>query len=297
MAEKIGFLGMGLMGRLMAARVLEKSTEKGYDLMVYNRTQEKTRTLAEAGAEVARTPAEIARWADLLILMLTGPEAVDAVLEGEEGILGAQGGAKTLINMSTVPPKYSRNLERRLQEKGLVFVEAPVAGSVKPAKTGDLAILAGGPQERVNELAELLECMGKKIIYCGPVGMGTAMKMSVNLLLGIMMEGICEAVNFGEKCGLDRDFVFNVLTSGALGSGLYNGKAEMILSGEYDVEFPFRHLLKDIGFVLETAEENGAAAPAASNLSDLLAQGVDRGLGDLDMAALKKVLEDLSTGS
>lgn len=290
MAEKIGFIGTGLMGAPMAENV----RKAGYELAVYNRTASKTAPLAEAGATVARTPSEAASGASAVILMVTGPEAVDTVVDGDQGVAAAAERPRTVINMSTVPPAYSRQLDERLRTAGIDFVEAPVAGSRKPAAEGRLVILAGGSPERVSALEPLLSCMGNKVVHCGAIGMGTGMKMTVNLLLAIMMEGICETVHFGRRCGLSPDFILDTLLAGPLGSAFYGLKAEMIKSGEYPVEFPLKHMLKDLRFVLRTAEEGKAAVPAARNLAALFEAGVDQGLADLDMAAIKRVLEAMS---
>ncbi len=290
MKQKIGFIGMGIMGQPMSRNILKA----GYDVMVYNRTVEKTHPLKEAGAAVASTPKEIADWADVMILMLTGPEAIDAVLNGETGVLAGKASGKVLINMSTVSPAYSRAMDRILKAESVVFIDAPVSGSKKPAEEGTLIILASGPEEKVTELEPLLLCMGKKVVYCGEAGKGSAMKMMVNLLLGIMMEGLCEAINFGQKCGLTVDSMLDVILSGPLSCGLYNLKTEMMKQDEFPPQFPLKHMLKDIRFVLQTADENGAATPAGHTIFQLYRQAQGHGLSDMDFAAVKKVLKSMS---
>ena len=292
MPQKIGFIGLGIMGQPMAANILKA----GYDLMVYNRTKNKALALAEAGGQVADTPAELTDWADVIILMLTGPEAIDAVIYAEQGILSVHPAGKVIINMSTVSPAYTRTLRNCLEPGGIVFIDAPVSGSKKPALEGKLIILAGGPEQAVSNLEPLFLSLGQKVIYCGEAGQGSAMKMTVNLLLAVMMEGVCESLNLARQLQLDPDLLLHSLLSGPLGCGLFNLKADMLLQNDFPVQFPLKHMTKDLRFVLQTADECGAAAPAAHAVFQLYRQGVAQGLGDLDFAAVKKTLEGLSDG-
>ena len=290
MSQKIGFIGLGIMGQPMAANILRA----GYDLMVYNRTRGKSLTLAKAGGIVADTPAELTNWADVIILMLTGPEAIDAVIYGKQGILSAQPAGKVIINMSTVSPAYTGSLRNCLEPGGIVFIDAPVSGSKKPALEGTLIILAGGPEKSIKNLEPLFLSMGKKIIYCGEAGQGSAMKMTINLLLALMMEGLCESLNLAQQLNLDTGLVLDSLLAGPLGCGLFNLKADMLKQNDFPVQFPLKHMAKDLRFVLQTADEAGAPVPAAHAVFQLYRQGVGLGNGDLDFAAVKKTLEALT---
>jgi 3-hydroxyisobutyrate dehydrogenase-like beta-hydroxyacid dehydrogenase len=290
MSQKIGFIGLGIMGQPMAANILQA----GFQLMVYNRTEEKTRRLAEAGAFVASTPAELCNWADVIIFMLTGPEAIDEILYAENGILSANPAAKTVINMSTVPPAYTRSLGNCLQPNNIIFIDAPVSGSKKPAMDGTLIILAGGPKETIDSLEPLFLSLGRKIVYCGEAGHGSAMKMTINLLLAVMMEGLCESLNLARQSGLDPGLVLDSVLAGPLGCGLFSLKSDMLKQDDFPVQFPLKHMAKDLRFVLQTADETGAAVPAAHAAFQLYRQGVSLGNGDLDFAAVLKTIEALS---
>lgn len=290
MSLKVGFIGMGIMGQPMCKNVLKA----GYEVTVWNRASDKTAPLAEAGAAVAASPKAAAENSDVIILMLTGPEAIDAVLAGEEGVLAGISPGKPLINMSTVSPAYSRQLDERLRAASVVLIDAPVSGSKKPAEEGTLIILAGGPEDKVAESEPLLLSMGRKVVCCGEAGQGSAMKMAVNLLLGIMMEGLCEAINFGQKCGLSAEVMLETFLAGPLSCGLFNLKTDMLKTGDFPPQFPLRHMTKDLRFVLQTADENGAAAPMGAALFRLYRQAVGHHLGDMDFAAVKKVLEAMN---
>jgi 3-hydroxyisobutyrate dehydrogenase-like beta-hydroxyacid dehydrogenase len=290
MQPKVGFLGMGIMGQAMAKNILKA----GYELMIYNRTPDKITALSAAGARVAVTQNEIADWAEIIIIMVTGPEAIDDLLSGLQGLLAGKIENKTVINMSTVSPRYCKELSGRLQNHSVTLIDAPVSGSKKPAEEGTLIILAGGSKEKITELEPLFLSMGKKVVYCGETGQGTNMKMAINILLGILMEGLCEAINFGQTCGLSTAAMLDAILSGPLACPLFNFKTEMLQTNSFPPQFPLKHMAKDLRFALERAEETGAAIPVARTIAHLFNQALSESLGDMDFAVVKKVLEDLS---
>ena len=293
MSMKVAFVGLGTMGQPMAKNV----AKKGHALSVFNRTPEKALPLKEAGASLAASPKEAAMGAEAVVLMLTGPEAVDQVLDGPQGVLAGLESGKTIVNMSTVPPSYSRRLFERLKSRSIVVLDAPVYGSKKPAEEGALVILAGGPQAKVKEMEPLLLSMGKKVVYCGETGQGSSMKMVVNLLLGIMATGLAEAVNLGQKCGLSTETVLETMLSGPTQCPLFEFKKPMLISDNYGAQFALKHMAKDLRFILQTADETGAAVPAGHVVFQLYRAAVGRGLSDKDYAAVKKVIEMMSDPS
>lgn len=290
MKPKVGFMGLGIMGSAMAANV----HKAGFPLMVYNRTAAKAKTWAEQGVGVASTPHSLAYATDIIILMVTGPEAIDQLLWGEGGVASALNDKKTLINMSSVSPRYTRELYQRLVPTGVKFVDAPVSGTKKPAEEGTLIILAGGDPAQVAEVEPVLLSMGKKIIYCGEMGQGSMMKMTVNLLLGLMMAGFSEAVNFGQKGGLDLETIFDAVLSGPLSCGLYQMKSTMLRDNNFPAQFPLKHETKDLKFIVDTAFETGAPAPLAHLLLHLYRLGVSHNLGNQDFAAIAQVFVEMA---
>ena len=289
MKRAVGFMGLGIMGSPMAANILRAE----YPLTVYNRSSEKTATLAELGARVARGPRELAHASDVIIAMVTDPEALDALLWGPDGAAAAMDQTKVFINMSTVSPRYTRQVSERLAPSGVTFIDAPVSGSKKPAEEGTLIILAGGNQERVTELTPLLETMGKKVIYCGEAGQGSMMKMAINLLLGIMMEGFAEAISFGVKGGLAEETIVEAIFAGQLSCALYRLKSAMFRQKAFPAQFPLKHMCKDLKFLVDTAYETGAPVPLGQTMLHLYRVGVGHEWGDLDFAAIYKVIEHL----
>jgi 3-hydroxyisobutyrate dehydrogenase-like beta-hydroxyacid dehydrogenase len=273
----------------MAANILRAE----YPLTVFNRSVAKTAPLAELGARVAPGPRELAHASDVIIAMVTDAEALDALLWGPGGAAAAMDQTKVFINMSTVSPRYTRELSERLAPSGVSFIDAPVSGSRKPAEEGTLIIFAGGNRERVGELTPLLETVGKKVIYCGEAGQGSMMKMAINLLLGIMMEGFAEAISFGVKGGLAEETIVEAVFAGPLSCGLYRLKSAMFRQKAFPAHFPLKHMCKDLKSVIDTAYENGAPIPAGQTMLQLYRAGVGREWGDLDFAAIYKVLEHL----
>jgi 3-hydroxyisobutyrate dehydrogenase-like beta-hydroxyacid dehydrogenase len=283
---RTGFIGLGIMGAPMAANL----QAAGHTLTVYNRSPGKAEPLLRAGAVAAADPAAVAAASDTIILMLTGPAAIDAVLTGPGGLASVPLAGKRIINMSTVPPAYTEQLVRRLSAHGARLVDAPVSGSKKPAEDGSLVILAGGDEADIAAVESLLLAMGSRVIRCGDTGHGSAMKMAINLLLATMMAGLAEAVNLGEKNGLDPAVLLDTVLAGPLGCGLFQLKRDMFVSDTYPAQFPFRHMAKDLGFILETARHAGAAVPLGQVVAGLYRHDDGAALADQDFAAVKQVL-------
>nr|WP_291498862.1 NAD(P)-dependent oxidoreductase [Desulfocurvus sp.] len=292
MAQRVGFVGLGIMGRAMAENVLRA----GFPLTVYNRTPDKAAILAELGARVAATPRELAEASDVVVAMLSGPEAVYAVLAGEDGAARGLDRGKIFVNMSTISPAYAREIAGGLKPLGVQYVDAPVSGSKRPAEEGSLVVLAGGADAAIDAVEPLLLAVGRKVVRCGAVGQGSLAKMGVNLLLAGMAAGLAEALALVRKGGLDGDILMDIVASGALACPLFAAKREMLASGYYPPQFPLKHMAKDLKFVLDTAYDTGAAAPLAAVLSQLYGAGRARGLGDQDFAAVARVLEELGGG-
>ncbi len=290
MKQKIGFLGLGIMGGAMAANILRA----GYPLMVYNRTAAKSEPLAEMGAGVASNPRHLAQATEVIITMVTGPEAMNDLLWGPEGAVAGFNEKKVFINMSSVSPSFTRDLAERLARTGVTFIDAPVSGTKKPAADAALVILAAGKEEAVTGLEPLFLTMGKKVIYCGPVGQGSMMKMFINLLLGVMMAGFAECLNFGRLGGLDFEAMLDTVSSGAMNAPMFQVKAGNLRDKNYPAAFPFKHLSKDAKFVVDTAFETGAPVPMGQVVLHLYRLGVAQGWGEEDISAIARVMEHLS---
>jgi len=287
MKPRVGFAGMGIMGKPMAANI----AKAGYDVGVYNRSALQPDSVP--GLAILPTALELARERDVLLLMVTDPRALDAVLWGENGMAPALGQGKTVINMSTVSPAYTEEMARKIAATGADFIDAPVSGSKVPAQQGTLVILAGGSKPVVKALEPVLLTMGKKVVYCGEAPGGTMMKMAVNLLLAAMMGGLAEMLSFGQAGGLSREAMLNVVLGGPMSCELFKVKEQMLLHDTFLAQFPLKHMAKDLKFVIDTAYALNCPAPSAHANLQLFSQGLAKGLGELDFAAVLQVLEGM----
>lgn len=287
---RIGFMGMGIMGQAMAQNLLRHK----FPLGVYNRTAARCAILAELGARAAPSPRALAEASDVLIAMVSGPEAVYALLTGENGCARALDETKTFVNMGTVSPAYARELARAIEPLGATYVDAPVSGSKKPAEEGRLVILAGGDPGRIKALEPVFLAMGKAVVRCGGVGQGSMMKMAVNLLLGAMMLGLAEAAALARGGGLSLEALFAVLAAGPMQCGLFGLKEPMLKRRRYPAQFPLRHMRKDLRAVVDTAQDVGAYAPLAHAALNAFGAAASRGLGDADFAAVAELVRSLS---
>lgn len=287
MKLKVGFAGMGIMGKPMALNI----AKAGHDVAVYNRTKPLPETVP--GLSIADTPLALARERDVLVIMVTGPEALDAILWGKEGMAEALGPAKTVINMSTISPECAATVAAKVAAAGAVFIDAPVSGSKIPAQQGTLVVLAGGPKDAVDSLEPLFLSMGKKVVYCGEAPLGTMMKMAINLLLANMMSGLAEMLTFGKAGGLSLDAMLDVVLGGPMACELFKIKEPLLRQQKYLAQFPFKHMAKDLKFVTDTACQLRCPAPSAFQNLQLFNQGMSKGMGELDFAAVIQVLEGM----
>jgi 3-hydroxyisobutyrate dehydrogenase-like beta-hydroxyacid dehydrogenase len=277
--SKIAFLGLGQMGGPMAARLLDA----GHDLTVWNRTRERAAPLAERGAVVASTPGEAGAGVEIAVTMLATPEALEQVVLGEDGLASAMGPGQVLIDMSTVGPQTVRQVVAGLPD-GVVLVDAPVRGSVSQATEGTLEIFAGASDRDFERVRPLLESLGTARHAGGP-GSGAALKLVVNLALGAAIVAVGEALALGDALSLPRDMVLDVLAGSPLGLAVASKRAS-IASGRYPPRFKLRLAAKDLRLVTEEAARGGRDLPLARAAQHWLDLGVERGVGDLDYAAV-----------
>jgi len=284
---KIGFIGLGIMGSRMAANL----RKKGHELVVYNRTREKAQDLLAGGAAWADSPAELAKRVNVLVTMLSKPDAV-----AEVALLGKRSFLETLmpnslwIDCSTVNPSFSKLMAGEAKERSVRFLDAPVGGSKGPAEQGQLLFFVGGDAKDVEAAKPLLDCMGKAVFHVGGHGMGSAMKMVNNILLGQAMVAFSEALAFGEALGMTKQAMFDVLAASPVMAPFLNFKRQKIEKGDYSAEFPLQWMHKDLHLAAETAYETGAALPCANVAKELFALAMREGLGDQDLTAVYTVL-------
>jgi 3-hydroxyisobutyrate dehydrogenase-like beta-hydroxyacid dehydrogenase len=276
---KIAFLGLGQMGTPMATRLLAA----GHELTVWNRTIERAEPLREAGAAVARTPAEAGRTADVAITMVTDPGALERIVFGPDGLAEALGPGRQLLEMSTVGPDEVRSIAERLPE-GVDVVDAPVVGSVPQATGGELKVLAGGSDEAFERVRPILETFGS-VRHVGGPGAGAAMKLVVNCTLGAAITAVGEAIALADVLGLDRGATLDVLSGSQLGPAVHS-KRESIETGSYPPRFKLSLAAKDLRLVADAAASAGRDLPVATAARTWLERALAAGAGDMDYSAV-----------
>ncbi|WP_172252580.1 NAD(P)-dependent oxidoreductase [Saccharibacillus deserti] len=280
--NKLAWIGTGYMGLPMARNLLQA----GYPVRVYNRTEDKARPLTENGAVLASSPREAAQGSEVVFVMLTKGSAVQAVFEGEEGLLAGIEAGSVVVNMSTIAPEEAQGFARQVEQSGGHYVDAPVSGSVGPAEKGQLVILAGGRAEAVTRCQPFFDILGKKTIRFGEVGAGSSAKLSINLLLGVMAQGISESLLIGERAGLDRAQLIEMIGESAVNTPMLAGKKDMWMNEEFPAAFMVSLLSKDLGLLTAEAKRQGLELPLAEAADRTYADAVRSGRGELDMAAV-----------
>jgi 3-hydroxyisobutyrate dehydrogenase-like beta-hydroxyacid dehydrogenase len=276
---RIGFLGLGEMGTPMARRLLRA----GHDVVVWNRTMERTATLAREAAAVAPSPAKAAASADFVITMLATPEALEQVLFGTSGLATALSSGQILVDMSTVGPDEIRSVAARLP-KGVSLVDAPVRGSVPQATSGHLDIFVGASDEDYKRVRPILEALGS-VRHTGDPGSGAAMKLVANLVLGAAIVALGEALSLGESLELSRDMLLDVLAASPI-APITAAKRANVESGEFAPSFKLRLAAKDLRLVTEAAAARGRELKQARANRAWLDEAVERGAADLDISAV-----------
>ena len=283
---KVGFIGLGLMGSRMAGNLIKS----GFELILFNRTKEKAEPLIKQGASLAGSLKEAGKNSDIIFTMLANPDAVNEAALGKNGFLSSLKKNSLWIDLSTVNPSFSIQMSRKAKENNIRFIDAPVAGTVGPAERGELVFFAGGDEKDLNEVKPLLEKMGKKIIHLGKNGMGTSMKMVVNLMLANSMVSFAEAITLGESLGFSKDILFNTLIGGPVAAPFLASKKEKIRTQEFNTEFPMLHMQKDLQLVDITAFENNISLPLSNIAKEIYGLAVKKGLGEKDFSAVYEFL-------
>jgi 3-hydroxyisobutyrate dehydrogenase-like beta-hydroxyacid dehydrogenase len=283
----VGFVGLGIMGSAMAMNLVKT----GFKVTVWNRTRQKSGPLVEAGAVPAATPRCVAETSDIVFAMMATPSAVKSVRDGEDGIIAGLDSARGYVDMSTIDADTSRDSYRLAHEKGALFLEAPVAGSRKPAEEGTLTIMAAGDKALYDKALPALEKMGKKILFLGDVGSGTRMKLANNLVMGGMLAALCEGLSLAAKSGLDPLQLLEVLDSGAMTNPMFRLKGGLIAKGgEFPAAFPLKHMQKDLRLALQLAEAVGQPLFTTAAVNELFKTALVEGLGECDFAAVSRVI-------
>lgn len=285
MAE-IGFVGLGVMGGRMAKRLLDA----GHRLSGYNRTRSKAEWLIEAGMRWADTPREVAEEAEITISMVTDSRALRAIVNGPDGILAGLGDGKLYVDMSTVSPAESRELARRVAERGARMLDAPVSGSVATLEEGNLAIMVGGAAEDVERALPVLRDIGPKVTHVGGNGQAALVKIAANLNLAVQMLAFSEAVLLTEKGGIPRETAVEALLSGVIASPMLKYRGPFVLQEPQEAWFDVNMMQKDLLLALEAGRQQDVPLPTTAVANEFLTAARAMGMDKRDFAALFEVL-------
>jgi len=286
--EKVGFVGLGIMGRTMARNLMEA----GYELTVYNRSRAKTDELAAEGASSAGSPREVALGSDIVITMLPGPPQVREVVAGTDGILEGIGEDSLIIDMSTSSPILATELAQEARERGVGMLDAPVSGGDVGAIEGTLSIMAGGSAEDFERARPLFDVMGKTVVHVGESGTAQVVKACNQIVVALVIEAVSEALVLGSKAGVDPQKIIEVLSGGLGASKVMEVKATKFLSHNFEPGGKVEYHRKDLGIALAAGREYGVPLPVTAIVNEMLGALVAKGRGGWDHSAMLTLLED-----
>jgi len=290
MQSKIGFIGLGIMGKPMAKNLIKA----GFPLVVHNRSRSKVNELVKEGAAAANTPREVASSSDIIITMLPNSPDVELVALGANGILEGAKAGQLFIDMSTINPIVSQKIAKEFSAKSVAMVDAPVSGGEKGAIDATLSIMAGGEAKDFERALPVFNALGKTVTHMGSIGSGGFTKLANQIIVAINLTAIGEALVFGAKAGVDPQKMIRALAGGLAGSKCLDQKSEKILSGDFAPGFKIDLHSKDLNLIQDAARSVGVPIPTAAFVEQLFAALRVRGRGGMDHSGVITFFEDLA---
>jgi 2-hydroxy-3-oxopropionate reductase len=263
---RIGFIGLGIMGKPMARNLLKA----GYELVVYDILDAPVKELAQAGAKAGSSPKDVSSQCELIITMLPNSPHVKQAVLGKDGVIEGARAGSVLVDMSSIAPLASREVAAELAKKGVEMLDAPVSGGEPKAIDGTLAIMVGGPEAVFEKVKDVLLKMGASAVLCGDIGAGNVTKLANQVIVALNIAAMSEALVLATKAGVDPERVFNAIKGGLAGSTVLNAKAPMVLQGNYKPGFRIELHIKDLQNALDTAHETGVPIPLTSHVMEMM---------------------------
>lgn len=288
--ERIGFIGLGIMGRPMARNLLAA----GYELTVWNRSRPGIDALVEAGAAAGDWPKEVAERSDIVLTIVGDAPDVEQVALGEDGLIEGAHDGLIHIDMTTQSPSVTRQIAERYAEAGVELIDAPVSGGEQGAIDGTLSIMAGGKREVFDRCMPVFEAMGKNIVYCGPSGAGQVVKLCNQVVVGLNNLAMGEALVLAAKAGVEPSTMIEAVRAGAASSWALHNLAPRILDGDFAPGFKIAHQQKDLRLALELADQGHTPLPGTALVHQLFAALEADGMENEGTQALVKALEKLA---
>ncbi len=287
---KIGFIGLGIMGKPMVKNLLKA----GYEVVVYDITPSNIDSAVAAGAKAGASSAQIAADCPIIITMLPNSPHVKAAVCGEGGVLeGAQAGT-ILIDMSSIAPLASQEIEKECAKKGVQMIDAPVSGGEPKAIDGTLSIMVGGNKAVFENVKDILLCMGASAVHCGEIGAGNTTKLANQIVVALNIAAVSEAFTLARKAGVDPNLVFDAIKGGLAGSTVMNAKAPMMIDGNFNPGFKIDLHIKDLSNALDTGHGVGAPLPLTAAVMEMMQTLRADGCGQDDHSALAKYYAKVS---
>lgn len=280
---RIAFLGLGIMGRPMASRLVAA----GHEVSVWNRSARQH----VDGATTAVSPADAAKEAEVIWCCVADTAAVERVIFGDDGAAGSLNEGAIIVDSSTISPSATVQFAQRVNEKGVHWVDAPVTGSKIGAENGQLIFIAGGAAEPVAYLEPLFKAMGKQVIHVGDTGKGQSAKLGMNLMIALIYEGFAEALTLTQKLGVEPQKMLELIQASMVKNGVVDYKAPFVLRRDYSPNFPLRLMHKDIHLMLDVAKEKRVKLPALETVDEIYEMSSEEGWDDLDYASTLGLLE------
>ena len=290
MAQVIGFIGLGIMGRPMARNLLKA----GYPLIVHSRSRGPVDEIAKAGAKVGTSPRDVAAQCDVLITMLPNSPDVEQVVLGRDGVIEGARAGLVLLDMSTISPLISQKVGAALAAKSVQMLDAPVSGGERGAIDGVLSIMVGGDKAVFDKALPIFQAMGKTITHLGPLGAGGFTKLANQIIVAVNLTALGEALTLAKKAGLDRELTLTALAGGLAGSKCLDQKKPNYVAGTYNPGFKIDLHYKDLGLIMESARALGVPLPATAAVQELFSALRVKGRGGLDHSGVITLLEDLA---
>ena len=287
---KVGFIGLGLIGKPMCANVVKNN----HDVIVWNRTSSRMDDLIELGASAGSSPAEVASNSEIIITCVSDSPDVENVILGENGVIAGVKPGSVVVDMSTISPSVTRDIASDLKSIQVEMLDAPVSGGVNGAEAGVLSIMVGGNKATVDKCLPVLKCIGTKITHCGENGMGQVTKLA-NQITGMgNMAAMCEGLVFAAKNGADLNAVIEAISGGAANSWMVENLGTNILEGHFDPGFMIKLAHKDLGLVLDSATEKNLSLITTPLVAQIFRAAIVSGFGENGINGYIKVLENLS---
>ncbi len=290
MQMKIGYIGLGIMGKAMARNIMQA----GFTVVVHNRSRESVHELVGAGAIEAHSPAEVAALVDVVFTNLPDSPDVELVALGEDGIIEGAHQGLIFIDNSTIKPATARMIGECLAEKGVIMLDAPVSGGDIGAREGTLTIMVGGPEEALSQIRPVLEALGNTITHVGGLGDGQIAKAANQIMVAAQMVAMGELLILAQKAGADPEKVVQAIRGGAAGCWTLDNKPQRLFAGNRQPGFKAYMQAKDLGIVMDTAREYGVSLPSSAVNTQLFNAMLEMGMRELDNSAVLGVIEKLS---